>query len=295
MWNSLPLSIFKNTLLAVDKDLYFNEVMLLRLVWNPVARVAFASSAPLAAQTAQNNAIIYTAGVPSPADTTGATVPKAAGATVINNLQMLLAIEENLMIANDIKTKVLSPGGLSLLTPFIYTSKISLNAATLQTITLRYNWVHGATLLKVYHGVYNTTEALNTIYDHSNVNPNKLAGTKVTSFYTQLNNSRLQEFDLTSASGDEWTQLKDSLAGSSILSSNMYYYKWFWRENFEHVHPIMDLPMKPDAENLIKGLSLDTEQKIDIFLTTPNAAYNHYSFGITQKLLSISSEGVMVS
>ena len=42
---------------------------------------------------------------------------------------MLFAIEKNLMIANDIKTKVLSPGGLSLLTPFVYTSKISLNAA----------------------------------------------------------------------------------------------------------------------------------------------------------------------
>ena len=134
---TLPLSVFKNTLLAVDKDLYFNEVMLLRLVWNPVARVAFTSGAPLAAITAQNNPIVYIAGVPSPADTTN--VPKAAAATSINNLQMLLAIEENSMIANDIKTKVLSPGGLSLLTPFVYTSKISLNAATLQTITLRYN------------------------------------------------------------------------------------------------------------------------------------------------------------
>ena len=204
--------------------------MLLRLVWNPVARVAFASSAPLAVQTVQNQAIVYTAGVPSPADTINA--PKAAAATIINNLQMLLAIEENLMIANDIKTKVLSPGGLLLLTPFVYTSKISLNAATLQTITLRYNQVHGVTLLKVYHGVYNTAEALNTIYDHSNVNPNKLTGLKVTSFYTQLNNSRLQEFDLTSASGDEWTLLKDSLAGSTTLSSNMYYYNWFWQESF---------------------------------------------------------------
>ena len=161
---------------------------------------------------------------------------------------------------------------------------------------MRYNRVHGATLLKVYHGVYNTTEALNTIYDHTNVDPTtKVAGAKVTSFYTQLNNSRLQEYNLTSASGDEWTQLKDSLAGSSILSSNMYYYNWFWRESFEHVRPIMNLPMKPDSDNLIKGLPLDTEQKIDIFLTTPNAAYNHYSFGITQKLLSISNEGILIS
>ena len=55
---TLPLSIFKNTLLAVDKDLYFNEVMLLKLVWNPVARVAFASNAHLAAQTVQNQAIV---------------------------------------------------------------------------------------------------------------------------------------------------------------------------------------------------------------------------------------------
>ena len=144
--------------------------------------------------------------------------------------------------------------------------------------------------------LYNNTEALNTIYDHSNVYPtSKVTNLKITSFYTQLNNSRLQEFDLTCANGDEWTLLKDSLAESSILSSNMYYYNWFWRESFEHVCPIMDLPMKPDSDNLIKWLPLDTEQKIDIFLTTPNAAYNHYSFGITQKLLSISNEGILIS
>ena len=65
----------------------------------------------------------------------------------------------------------------------------------------------------------------------------------------------------------------------------MYYYNWFWQESFEHVYSVMDLPMKPDADNLIKRLPLDTEQKIDIFLTTPNTSYNHYSFGITQKLL----------
>ena len=118
---------------------------------------------------------------------------------------------------------------------------------------------------------------------------------KITSFYTQLNNSRLQEFDLICANGDEWTVLKDNLAGTSILSSNIYYYNWFWRESFEHDCPTMDLPMKPDMDNLIKGLPLDTEQKIDIFLTTPNAAHNHYSFGITQKLLTISGEGVLIS
>ena len=53
--------------------------------------------------------------------------------------------------------------------------------------------------------------------------------------------------------------------------------------------------MKPDADNLIKGLSLEAEQKIYIFLTTPNASYNHYSFGITQKLLAISGAKVLIS
>ena len=52
---TIPLSSFKNTLLAVDKDLYFNEVMLLRLVWNPIARMAFASAIPPAVETATLN------------------------------------------------------------------------------------------------------------------------------------------------------------------------------------------------------------------------------------------------
>ena len=54
---TISLSSFKNTLLAVDKDLYFNEVMLLRLVWNPVARVAFASQTVLAAAAVHNTAL----------------------------------------------------------------------------------------------------------------------------------------------------------------------------------------------------------------------------------------------
>jgi hypothetical protein len=63
-------------------------------------------------------------------------------------------------------SKVRSKEKLSLLTPFVWTSKISLNASTSQTVTLKYNRVHGATLLKVYHGIYNATEATNTAYDH---------------------------------------------------------------------------------------------------------------------------------
>ena len=103
-----------------------------------------------------------------------------------------------------------------------------MNPSISQTITLRYNRIHGVTLL-IYHGVYNTAEALNTIDNHSNIYANtKIASQKVTLFFTQLNNARLQEYDLVSTIGDDWTLLKDELAENCILSSNIYYYNWFW-------------------------------------------------------------------
>jgi hypothetical protein len=51
--------------------------------------------------------------------------------------------------------------------------------------------------------------------------------------------------------------------------------------------------MKPDQNNLIRGIPLDFEQKLDLFFTMlAIIAYNHYSFGITQRLLTISPERI---
>ena len=296
---SIPLSMFKNTLFDIDKDLYFNEIMLIRFVWNPIARIGFTSAAPAAAIIAQNTVIQYNAEIPSPADSTTAPAALGANAVQINNLSLTLALEDNQAVAQELISKYYS-GGITLLTPFVYADKYSLNASTSQTITLRYNSIHGSSLIKLYYAPYNNTENLNTTYDHSNLvigtqaNPQYRPGSKVTQFYTALNNERLQEFNLYSANYDEWLLLKDSLRGSCILSSNVYYYNWFWKESFEHIRPPLDYNSEFDEDNLIRGLSLATEQKIDIFLTTPNAAYNHYSFAVTQKTLSISPSGIML-
>src|SRR5690606_17883919 len=41
----LPLGMYKNTILAIDKDLYFNnEVILLRVVWAPRTKVSYANN-----------------------------------------------------------------------------------------------------------------------------------------------------------------------------------------------------------------------------------------------------------
>ena len=39
---SIPLSAFKNTILALDKDLYLNEIIVLRIVWN-AGKIEFVS------------------------------------------------------------------------------------------------------------------------------------------------------------------------------------------------------------------------------------------------------------
>ena len=59
-------------------------------------------------------------------------------------------------------------------------------------------------------------------YDHDN-----LAGNgKVNQFYTMLDNERLQEFNLNTATFDDYLMLLPKLKGSVIQNANIYYHNW---------------------------------------------------------------------
>lgn len=276
----INMDIIKNSLLGLDKDLYFKgEILYLRIVWSPATKFYFVS----------------------PTASTGVLVPVApTGAITISNLVFYLAVEINPEIENMIKSKCSSAEGLSLITPWIFYNKINLTS-TIQNITTRYNRAHGMKLQKIYWALYNPVEQSATAFLHTNVAPTGLGagaapGATVTSFYTLLNNIRTSQYDYTCANLDDYLVQRTKLEGSCIFSSNEYYYNWVWVEDFTDDNPIYDkVNSEVPRENCTDGLDLTNEIKFDIYANinpnynaAGNNGANHYIFAITQKLLTIS-------
>lgn len=264
----LSFDMLKNTIFSLNKDILPNEVLILRVVWNPSTKIYFfkASGTNPSAGTA------------------------AAGNVTLTNITAFIAVEKNQEIVNQIQNQVLS-GGLNVLIPYVYTQKMNVGVGTAQTVPIRLNRGHGKRLLKIYYAPFNITESASTAYDHNNdalITGNPPAAPKIQTFYTMLNNERLQEFDLNSLNNDDYMLLKDKLKHSVIQGSGVYGYNWFWLDDFTGSE------FTTDNTNLETGIDLSVEQKYELYLTTVNAAYNHYLFAVTQKMLTISPAGITV-
>lgn len=269
-----PLGMLLETLLAEDKDIYFGDNIYVRLVWNPTVNTVWAAN--------------------SGVDPTGGGAPIAyAGNVTITNLQFYMCIEKNPLIQSKLQSEFNSKG-ISLLIPYPNYNKINLNGQS-QSVNYKWNRAHGQRLMRIYHSAFNNAEALNTIYDQSNV-----AAAKITSFYTQLDSMRRQQFDLNCANLDDYFINQDKIKGSIILSSNSYYYNWCWLEDFcNDAKEITESGNGGvDQDNLRQGIDLTVEKKWDMIITTPGAGgvqLNHYTYAITQRDLLITPSQVILN
>lgn len=266
----MDLSKYKNTIFSYDKDLYLGEIILMRIIWNASTSIYFTGDSVNNPETAPVAAV---------------------GNVSITNLQLYLATERNQTIVNQLRQKVES-GTMSVMIPYVHSYKTNLTGNA--SVSLRFNRGHGVRLQKIYHSVFNQTESKNTAYDNSNLTAaTQLPGAKITSFYTMLNNNRLQEFDVVTANYEDFMILKPSLKSSVIQNSNISAYNWSWIENFiENLSPEdrKNLPYN----NLRVGLDLTLEQKWDIYLTIPGGPYNHHTFAVVQKMLTVGPSGISV-
>ena len=95
----INLSEFKNTIMGLNKDLYFNgEIMMIRFVWGPATKVYFTGNS----------------------GTDPTSVPVAAAASIaVSNIALYLALENNQEIVNQIMSKCSSPDGLKVIVPYV--------------------------------------------------------------------------------------------------------------------------------------------------------------------------------
>lgn len=268
---SIPLSAFKDTLFAVDHDLYWKgSNFTIEFTLNALGAYCWMG-------TSATN--------PS----TGAAALAVTAGASITNVRMDVAIQQNPDISKGIKETCLSAQGLTLKVPYVYNTQQS-NAAGGNNLQAFWNEGQGSHVKKVYWAAYPTTPATpNLIYDKSN-----LAGVKISDFQTQINGMSVQQQPYIPANGDDFKFIRERLIGSDILSLNEYLYNWCWVDDFtydkvKYEDRWNDVP----KDNFIEGIPLKDKVQYNI-ISTSGTALTNYLCTVFLKELRISGENITI-
>jgi len=269
---AIPLSMIRNSIFSVDKDMFWNEPMQLTIIWGNRDRFVYAG--------------------------TSATDPTAGAISVVRdipvtNLNLFLAVEQNEAIANKIISHIKDPQspGLTIPISYVTTVRTPVTSSTAHNITYTIGRGQGHRLLKIYHTFTNsTTETLNAAYDNR-----FLAGTYGAAgayFYTQLEGGRLQDYNLNFNTYDDWANIQQKLVGSIIFNSAIYRNSWVWIDSFDDCKKTSDIQNNTE----IKGIDTSTGLRYDFILNLSTAtALTHYDFIVCQKMLTIGPNGIIIN
>ena len=264
----IDLSAFKDTLMEINKNIYFGDNLVLTINWNAGTKFTFTSFAINNATTGVVGAGLLNYVFPVASALGNAAIPS------ITNLFLYTACETDPTIISQLVSTV-SSGEFSLMVPFVYCQKYATStASTTSAIQQRMNSSYGHTLLRTYFGVYHATETEATAYTHHD-------GT-VIDYNTYMDGLRLQDFTLRVADSTHWLYNERNLKDSCIQSLQQY------KTNFMHIDNWCGASPCNNDDTMLNGLSLDTDRTWSIQLNTASAAYKFYLFFTTQKRLVIS-------
>lgn len=260
-----PMKYLYNTIFDIDKDMFFGEVLQLRIVFDGRDATYFQAEA-----------------------TNDATNAEACSQDInVTNIAFYTAVEQDQNIVNSI-VKKFNTEGITIPIPYVYTYKTNLSS-TSQSLSLRFNKAHGKKLRRIYHAPFHNVENSVTAYMRDNIGGAKT----VSNFYTLLNNDRLQEFNVDCSKAQDYMLLNHKLKNSTFVGVDSYQYVWFWVDDFTSEKPLSS----PESKDIFlsSGIDLSAEQKWDIYMTTANnRALNHYNFAITEKELLIRPGAIQV-
>lgn len=263
----VPFSAFFHSVLAVDKDLYFPETLRLIIDWSPSSKLGFVST------------VAASAGAPS-----GGTTGAMTGSATISGLEAYMAWESNQVLANAVRSAVMS-SGVNLPIDYVRVY-VNQRTGTSQHVNLRFSRIDGSRLKRVYHTAWNGTENSDTAYDHSTSTE---FSDKIQSFQTLVNNQPETNFVVNVATEDFQLmkpKLKECAIGQNV---HAYMYHWFWSSFYDGTEKLCDIP--PTEE--LRGMELSNEDvQWAIQATTASGTFTHYTVGVFQRTLSLSSAGV---
>ncbi len=260
----IPLNIFKDTILATDKDWLFPQAMTLEITVNGYEKLGWIGS------TATNPTLL--------ADTYDPFVPP-----ILEYLEAHWMVEQNPQIKQKIKDQMAKPGGMDVTIPFTHCFQRSFSASTVQSVPIIFTPSHGHLLKKIYHTVMTGDESKNLAYDHRN---NVTDASKALLYTTTLDTIKLQD-EISTLNNDDWSFIRDKLKGSVIHNLNMFKYHWVSIDDFGHEGPLHQDQQDYDR-NIISGKELHKDTRWEFNgKSLTSGAYRHYTFGVCMRRLNI--------
>lgn len=261
---SLPFSSFKHSIFSTDKNLYFNENLVMQIYWNNTDNFAFIATA-----------------VTDPVS--GAASLEAD--PVVSNIQMSLATEGNLSIVSQTIDKVQKEG---ITLPFTYPTVTRQSiTSTSPSYTLQLTKAYGQRILGILTAPFSQVARCGA--------NNHLRGT-ITNYNTFINSValRYQGGFNTLQSQDYWLANKSFLEKSVVQAIGEYINaEWVHVDSFFGDKPLYLADM---TQNDVDGLDVSNASSTWQIQATLSAstAYTWCSLVLGQKVLSITKDGAYV-
>ena len=267
---SLPLHFLSGSLFSVDQDLFYDQKIVLRVVWNNGALMGF---------NADNQ--------------DGDNVTALTVAPVISNSCVMLAVQANRFLSGAIREQF-KTGGLTLNIPYTTSFKNRYNggglAGQLMTFNQRINSAYGRRLLRIYSAIFNSSGDAGGPYYCQNQNFFQTFYTRISSQWDGIN---LQETVYNESAGEMYRaqrhRLNKSVCGSvqQFLCSPFLLDDWTPWDSIESKARDTEEAGIPLSHNLVN---------YDVSAAVNQAGADNdilfMSFIVSQKLLELSPRGV---
>jgi len=249
-----------NTILSLDKSVYFGEVLQLRLTFGSLDSIAFHATNDTGA-----------GGTPAPSAT-------------LTDFNYYLAQEQNPRVVTDL-IQTVSTEGMSLVVPFVHSYKTTGNSEN-TAVSIRLSRGHGQSVERVYTIPISGAE---TFADRYVADAEQLV-----SFYSLLDSRRIQEFDIKCGGvggAKDYIWLREHAHQDRVVSldaaNDVQNFAWSdsWCEELECA-----------KNQRLGGLDLSVERKYDVYFEAAATVVDtkYYSAVVCQKMLTISPVGIEI-
>ena len=285
LWNiKFPLGMLYYSLASLDKDIYFNETFYMRITWSASIKTMYIYSSLQGPPAGTINRI-----------TAPQEIKPTAEGVSIRNLYLYIAQETNENAIALVKNSVLRDK-FSVYCPSVDASKLNTGAvADSSQVMIRYGSSKGQRLCKILWAYFAQNNVTKFTYE-----TDVTGDGKIIRFHTELNDSKIQDYDLEIANHDHYFFQKDRLEGSIILSENMYSYNFAWIDSF-----MTSLPYHQERKmiyNTELGIPTGLEDLRYSIVVPAQASpggngsqWNVFIYGIFQKTLRIGPGYVMMA
>lgn len=293
----INLGDYKNTLFALNKDLFFNRRMRMIVNFEGLYRWGFTYQ-PNPNYFAPTNSFV------GAADFTSLVFGGLSAGNInpVQNLTLRLALQSNETVASMVRN-VVATDGLRMLFPFtLCTNFTASTTGAQQQFQVPINASLGQRLLRVYSVALNGWNTGAAFCSNDNSQPATAAPTATNNLYTQiqtkLNARFMQDSPLVVSTQEDFRFLKEMLRGSALTCSDGFYQKSFFVDNFtsgDRSH------MWDDDNTSIGGLELKRAdgQSVDyvyslIVTSGAIAGTMFYIFPVVQRELVITKDNVLM-